>query len=370
MDGIFACDDRDAMPAFAGDWDRLAASERVYAPPFDDLGGLIDDLNLHLRLVGQRENGRVVHLAVFASGVEPRTYWLGPKQLMSLPVRTVRLFGSTIVGDPGEAATHAMVTAGLAGQASDILAFEDLPASSALMLLANRNQLNGPVRISRHNTARRLIRLPATMDDYWAALRSNTRKTTQRDLRYFERLAPQYRRFTGRDAATDFLPAAAAVSARSYQSGLGFGLRDDAKTRGRFDALADAGRLRCYLVTVDSVPAAFAWGDVAHGVFYFRMTGYDPVLERNSAGKAIMFEAIRDLVESKAANIFDFGIRDMPYKERFCTTTVDTAHVLVARSLRGRYALALDRAFEAIKTGIPRLLGPERLARIKRRLRG
>ncbi|MES2289626.1 MAG: GNAT family N-acetyltransferase [Pseudomonadota bacterium] len=370
MDGIFACDDRDAMPAFAGDWDRLAAAETLYTPPFTDFDGLRGDPNLYLRLVGYREHGQVVHLAVFASGTEPRTYWLGPKRLMALSVRTVRLFGSTVVGGPDEVAMRAMLTAGLAGHGKDLLAFEDLPASSALMLLAEKKQLDGPVRISHHNTARRLIGLPATMEDYWAALRPNTRKTAQRDQRYFERCAPQYSRFTGRDAAKDFLPAAAAVSAQSYQSGLGFGLRDDAKTRSRFDALADEGRLRCYLATVDGVPAAFAWGDVAHGVFYFRMTGYDPALGRNSAGKAIMFEVIRDLIETRAANTFDFGIRDMPYKERFGTMTIDTAHVLVACSLRGRIALTLDRSLDASKAIILRLINPGRLAQIKRRLRG
>lgn len=369
MEGIFACEERDALAALAGDWNRLAAIEPLYTPMFSDLDEIAASPEVRVCLAGRRSGGVVTHLAVFVTAIVPRGYWLGPKRLFTMSLRTAKLFGNTMLGQPDEGTALAMLEQGLGTERPDMLVFEDLPETSALIGLAQSRRMRAATRILRHNTARRLIVLPESMSDYWTQLRPSTAKAARRDLRQFQRLNPIYTRFDGDDAITQFLPRAAVLGALSHQAGLGFAILNDAGTRELFRRLIRDGRLRCYLVSIDGTAAAFAWGDIAHDVFYFRMTGYNSTFASHSPGKAIIIEVVRDLIECSSAHVFDFGVRDMSYKERLSTMSIATAHLLVAKGIRGRIALALDDMFYFAKTRASKWLGREYLARLQRRLR-
>lgn len=370
-DGLFLCSDRADAEAFAADWDRLAALEPIHTPTFTDVRALLADPMVDFRLVGRRAKGTTTALALFVLTSGRRTYWLGPLRLLRLKVRSASLFGQDMLGAPDEETAAALLHRALDGATVDLLAFDDLPTRSGLHALA-RSGKAGPARISRHNTDRRLIALPATMDAYWAGFRSKTRRTALADLRAFERLDPTYELFAGQDAIDDFLPRAAALSARTYQIGIGQGLTDSPHQRGHFARLAREGRLLCYLASVEGKAVAFGWGEIAHGIYHYRTTGYDAGYAGASAGKGILFHMIRDLIEQKRCHSFDFGVRDMDYKHRFATVTVPCAHVLIARpgSARGLLALALDKGLDGIKATLPRLIGADRLRAVKRRLRG
>jgi hypothetical protein len=369
--GWFLCCDREESEGFAADWDRLAALEPVYTPTFSDVRALFADPQVAFRLVGVSDTEGVRALGLFVLHAGTREYWLGEIRLLRLPVRSASLFGGNFLGAPDRTTAAAMIDRALDGLPIDLLVLDDLPTSSGLHALAKSGEA-GVTRLSYHNTDRRLIALPATMDAYWAGFRSKTRRTALADLRSFERLKPHYEIFTGSNAIDDFLPRAAALSTRTYQNRIGQGLINTPHVQRHFARLADEGRLFCYLASVDGAAAAFGWGEIAHGIYYYRVTGYDPNLAGASAGKGILFYMIRDLIERKCCHSFDFGIRDMDYKHRFATVTVPCAHVLIARSKRprGRVAIGLDRSLDFVKTTLPRWIGRERLRRIKRLLRG
>ena len=370
-DAPFVATDLAAIQAHAADWDRLAAAMPLYIPSLADATPLLDDPAIRLRLAGVQRGGTVACLMLFVVGRGPRGYWLGGRRLFSLSLRTARLFGPAAVGEASAAEVAAMFALVEAAGAIDLFTLDDLADAGPLYPALAAGAVPGPRRLSQHNAARRLIDLPETMAGYWAMLRSNTRKTAQRDRRYFEALAPTYRLYRGRDAIDAFLPAAAALSARTYQQDIGLGLADTPAQRAQFARLAAADRLRCYLAFVGDVPVAFAWGDVSHGTFYFRMTGYDPDHGRHQAGKGMLFHVIEELIVSRAAQRFDFGVRDMAYKERFSTRSVAAAHVLLGRwrRPRGLAAIAADRSLDAAKALAQRGLSGERLRRWRRRLR-
>ena len=370
VDGPFVLGDAAAILAHAPDWNRLAAAVPVYVPSLDDAGPLLADPAVAVRLAGVRTGGEVTCLMLFVIRRCPRGYWLGPRRLFSLSLRTAQLFGPAALGTASAAEIAALIERVEAAGGVDLFTFDDLAAAGPLYPALVAGAVAGPRRASRHNATRRLIDLPATMAGYWAALRSNTRKTAQRDRRYFDQLEPSYALYTGADAIETFLPAAAALSARTYQQGMGFGLVDGPAQRASFARLAAAGRLRCYLALVGGEPIAFAWGDVSHGIFYFRMTGYDPDFGRHQAGKGMLFHVIEELIDSRAAHSFDFGVRDMAYKERFSTRHVDAVHLLLGRwhRPRGLAAIAADRGLDAVKALVQRSVSGDRLLQWRRRL--
>ena len=360
-----------AIDGCASDWDRLAAAMPLYIPQLTDTATLRQDPAVALRLVGVRRHGVVACLALFVIGPAPRGYWLGGRRLFSLTLGTARLFGPAALGTATAAEVAAMIDLVGAGGGIDLFSFDDIADAGPLYAAVVDGAIAGPRRVSHFSTARRLIDLPATMADYWASLRASTRRTAQRYLRLYEQVGPAHRLYTGQDAIDLFLPAAAALSARTYQAGMGFGLVDDAATRARFARLAGDGRLLCYLALVAGEPAAFLWGDVSYGTFYFRATGYDPALTKHRVGKGLLFHIIQDLIDRRAAARFDFGIRDMAYKEQFSTRSVDGAHVLLGRGRRprGLVAITVDRGLDALKATLTRSLSGDRIRQLRRRLR-
>lgn len=368
---LFFCTGRAEVAALAADWDRLAAAAPLYVPCSSDVDALFADPEASICLAGVRRSGVVTCLMLFTMQAGERAYWLGERKLFGLTLRTARLFGPGSLGTASSASVAGILTRIAAMGRVDLFDFDDLAATGPLYPAVVEGQVPGPGRTSHHNAARRLIDLPPDVAGYWAAVRPNTRRTGLRDQRYFERLAPEYRLYIGSDAITDFLPAAAALSARTYQSGFGLGLVDAPHLRALFARLAEENRLRCYLALVDGEPAAFAWGDVSHGTFYFRNTGYCPSMARHQAGKGILLHVIADLTDTGAARRFDFGVRDMEYKERFSTRTVEGAHATLGRWSRpkGLAAIAADRVLDAVKAAIKRGASPETTRLLRQRLR-
>ena len=357
--------------SFGTNWDRLAALQAQYVPSFADVTQALSAPDVDMRLVGWQVGDTVAALAVFMVYKTVRRFWLGEKPVLQMPVTVAELYGSASLGSVDGAAAKAMLESVASDRKIDLLTFADVPQTDSFYRILAGKAWPGPVSISHHRATRRLARLPATMAEYWDELRPTTRKAGQRDLRMFERLGPEYIVMTEPHQVAEFLSRAAKLSDRTYQKKLNVGIEDTEQKRQHFERLASEGRLRCYLATVDGADVAFAWGDISHGVFYYRTTGFDPDFARHSPGKAILLEMIRDLIESKAAHTFDFSGRDTDTKERFSTSFIECANFVAApwSRLRGTAAVWLDQAFILPKTLAPRLLGNERMQRLRRALR-
>jgi hypothetical protein len=176
-----------------------------------------------------------------------------------------------------------------------------------------------------------MILLPRSFDDYLASLRERTRSHIARDCRSFERRSPTLRIMTRPEEMDVFLRDAEAISRATYQWKLSYGLANDEPTRQHFLRLARAGVIRCYLTYLDGEPCSFGWGDLHHGKFYFRQTGYHPKFRKFSPGTALMIWLIKDMIEHTNCKVFHFqwGGED-GYKARLGTTAIKCASVNLA----------------------------------------
>jgi len=365
----FLCVSRDEIGDFGSDWDRLAALQPQYVPGFTDLLTSLDDGRESFILAGERQGDEVTALVLFLVAIAERGFWLGDRPLMRLRLRTASLYGSTSLGAlDDETAIGILRDVGKA-RGIDVVALRDVAESDPLCRVIADGRWPGPAYISRARGAHRLATLPQDMGEYWNSLRPTTRRAGLRDLRMFDRLDPTYEVVDDPAGVATFLSRAAGLSARTYQAKLGLGVDRTEATLAHFTRLASEGRFRGYLASVDGRDAAFCWGDISHGVFFFRATGFDPALARSSPGKAILLAAIRNLIETRAAHTFDFSGRDTDYKERFSTKTIPSAYALVTRwsRPRGLAAVGLEKLF-ASPRALVSLLGEDRSRVLRRRL--
>ena len=353
-------------------WDLLAAAEPISCPTFSDLNRRISNPEQRFVLITVTDGTIARALGCFLIEQSMRGYWLGEKRLFNIPMRSATLFGTSILGQPEQQLAALVLQDAMRGSSSDVIVANDVPVESGTYRAIEGLGWRKPSYSSTRKGTRHLIPIPATIDDYLATLRPSTRKATLRDLKIFAKLSPAYSVFASVEEADAFLTRAYRLSERTYQAGIGYGLKQDEQFRTHFLTLAAEGRMRAYLATVDGQDCAFAWGDVSHGIFYFRMTGYDPEFAKANAGKAILFFVLQDLVDSRLCASFDFGTLDMPYKSRFGTMTVECAGAIIGdwRRPKSVFIIALDAAFNALKTLLTRIVGGDRLQRLKRRLRG
>jgi hypothetical protein len=372
MAELFESKDERELFRLASTWDRLASREDQHIPTFSDLTDVIARNSAGVHLVGLRNGSEISSLAAFLIYNTRHRFWFGESEILRLPMKVASLYGCGLMGEADLRSAEAMLKLVAADKSIDAIMLPEIAQSNIFYELVAGGGWGAPSSVSRYRMTRRLAELPPDVSAYWGSLRSSTRKAGLRDRRMFERLSPDYTIFTTPAAATEFLPRAQRLSSRTYQHHLGFGIENTPVMRHELTRLAQEGRLRCYLASVDGVDVAYAWGNISHGVFNFRMTGFDPRLARYSPGKAILVRVIEDLIETRSARTFDFSGRDMEFKERFSTRSVECASVILARwrAPRGVAAVAIDRSFNIPKKVAQLLFTAGQLNRLKRILRG
>lgn len=100
------------------------------------------------------------------------------------------------------------------------------------------------------------------------------------------------------------------------------------------------GWLRLWTMSLDGRCVAALLGFRFGPDFYCYQFGRDPALERESVGFVLLTHAVRDALESGAAE-FRFLRGDEDYKQRFATDDAGIATVAISCGLRGRAAVAV-----------------------------
>ncbi len=221
---------------------------------------------------------------------------------------------------------------------------------------------------------RRLIRLPASFEDYLRSMKSQTRQNLRNSQRKLERhAAVKLLRFRQPDQVSDFVQRAVAISRKTYQWRLlGLGLRNSEELERTLAAMASHDYTRCYLLECGGVAAAFMIGYLYRGTYYYVDVGFDPDWESWSVGTVLHMEVLRDLIdEPDRAQVFDFSTGTGVHKKRFGNDARPEAiYVLVPRSLRNRLAITAYHAMNVFSTAVVAVLDRLRLkATIKRLIR-
>lgn len=348
--------------AIEADYRRLALQSSFWIPPFSDFVQYWARTEEPKLLALAHVNGRLTGFASFSAFALPWTIFLGGNRTIRIPLVQAGLFGGSVLGTFNDRFASEIITRLFRDLRFDMLALANLPLKNGLSEGFLRSHVAGPRSVATRRTARRLIILPGCYGEFLESLRASTAKAVRRDQRMFGRLAPMYDVITTEEQIPQFVIEAAAVSSITQKTERGAGgVADTPVMRERLRNLAQQGRLRAYLARVDGKAVACAWGELSHGVFYFRDTAFDPAFKRYSPGRAILLHAVADLIDA-GARVFDFGVIDFEYKARLSNHSVESANVYIARtsSPRGWLAVTLQMAADWVKALAHRRLSRRR----------
>ena len=307
------------------------------------------------RLLTVVNNSKVEALACFIYEDAKKFYHIGSTNLFSLPVKTVKLFGSCVIGEVCESVIQQFFQIIIKEGDFDLInvgySFLNSPLYKAVDSLPNAVTW----QVSRKKHLWWLIRLPASFEAYIASLPERTRKHLVRDCRKFERECPELRVMRQPDEVDFFLRDAGEISRLTYQWKLNYGIRTDEIGHEHLRRLAERGQLRCYISYLQGEPCAFGWGDLSNGKFHFRETGYSPKFRKFSPGTALMMRMIKDMIENTDCRVFHFqwGGED-GYKSRLATEGHLCTSVQVAPRKKPYPLLIvlLDRSINLAKNSI------------------
>ena len=118
------------------------------------------------------------------------------------------------------------------------------------------------------------------------------------------------------------------VAEKTYQRGLGVGLKNDPVTRQLLALTATKGQFRAYILYLDDRPVAFWIGTLFRGIFRTDYTGYDPAYESFSPGIFLLMKVLEDLCQNEMHEI-DFCYGSERYKQQFgnCTWHEAIVHI-------------------------------------------
>lgn len=193
----------------------------------------------------------------------------------------------------------------------------------------------GGMRLARAQPAERVWEtiLPDTLEAFLAERSAKSRSSFRREEKLLraelgDRLKLRLFRHAGEiDALCRDM---AAVSARTYQAGLGAGFGDTPMERALVALGLGNGSYRCWMLYDGERPVAFWAGMGYRGVFYPATPGFDPDYSRLSVGRFTMFRMIEDLCADPSIARIAFGRGDAQYKSEYATPAGLAADVWLA----------------------------------------
>ena len=346
------------LDALEVDWNRLCDQEPQYVPALAQVRQRLRTGRSKVRLVVATEDSEVKAIACFLYQDTFKRFEVVARKLFDLPVREISLFGSCVPGQPDEDVIRKLFQVIIDEGEFDVISLGEIFIGSPLHKVAT--SIRGLVawRVTRQNQRRWMVRLPDSFEAYLSSLGPETRRHASRYRRKVESEDHEYRVVTRAADIPDFLRDAELISRSTYQWKLGYRLKNDDGTRGRFARLAEEGALRGYLLYLHGKPSAFAWGELAHRKFLYQAIGYIPEHGKLSPGTVLYLWLMRDLIENTDCEVFDFGGGGQDgYKSRLATAGPECARMQMAR-LDRPYSLllfTLDRTLSFIKNA---MLGP------------
>lgn len=350
------------LAAIGDAWDRLGEQEPRFVPSFSELKFALEAPETKFRLFLAVDNAEVVGIACFVYGNAKKNYAVAERKLFTLPIKTVSLFGSCVLGQLDEHTIKTFFTRIINDSGFDLINLGEIIIDSPLYKAVNK--LRGGVIVSRSTRTdpiRWMIKLPKSFDDYTKSLGPKTRKNAVREFKKLERESVFEVRVIHRlDQIDIFLQDAEKISRLTYQWNVGTRFCNDEVTRKRLVHFAQKGKLRCYIAYIDGQPCTFRYGEWSHRIYVGRIVGYDPKYANKSPGTALLLYTIRDLIDNTDCEFFDFGEGGyFEYKTRFGNISVKCARLQVGLLYRpySFLLLALDQIINSAKTLLSSAVG-------------
>ncbi len=233
---------------------------------------------------------------------------------------------------------------------------------------------NGLIAVVRQRYVRYHVDLAAGEAVWLAGLSGSARSGIKRKAKKLAAAnggALDIRRYHDAAAFVVFHPLARTVSAATYQEKLlGSGLPDDAASVRELRSLADADRLRAWLLFVEGAPVAYLCCTADGESLRYDHVGHDPAHNDLSPGAVLQVEAMRDLFAETRFARFDFTEGEGQHKRQFSTAGTACVDVLMLRpTLANRATLAALRGFDGAMASAKWAATHPALARFARRIR-
>lgn len=288
---------------------------------------------------------------------------VGEFRVARLPYTTVQLFGQGLIGGSEPAACAALAALQQLPRWFDAATLEETPTDCPLWRAATGGMLEGYAAIERGRATHRLVELPESFDDYFAALAKKTRTNLRRGTRFLDELfgGHELRTYTSPDQVEDLARAVEVVVKKTFHYhllGQDLTRANDAFVRN-LASWARHGLLRSYVLWGGETAVAYVIGYVVGRRYQYEQIAYDPdpAVARASPGNYLLSRIVCDLISSRAASVLDFGSGDAEYKRVFGNSSFEEGRMLLVR--RRPYSLAVahsERLFARTSRGAARLL--------------
>jgi CelD/BcsL family acetyltransferase involved in cellulose biosynthesis len=316
---------------------RSVAEVEELRPKWERLQGnqLTTDLDWFLTTVEHDPRAQRPHVIYLERDGEPQGMVLGRLQDIELrcrlgyrklyepPLRVVTVVYGGFLGPLAEANPQALLgTLASSVRRGEVDAL-NLPSVRVGSPLADA--VGGmSARARRSTTATRAHWYKAIPDSFDAFLGDLSSSTRQGVKRYANKLEREFadslelRSVTSLDELEGFFADGAAVAAKTYQGGLGVGVRQDDELQRHLVRLGlERGWFRAYVLSLAGEPAAFWHGYAYRGTFRTMVPGYDPAYAKLNIGTYVLMKLIADLCDDPTIESLDYGLGDAEYKRRF-----------------------------------------------------
>lgn len=223
--------------------------------------------------------------------------------------------------------------------------FLSVPESEIAALLA---RYPGYLVAGRQDYERRYIAMTGSFDDYLGLFSGKTRSTLKRKRRKMAELVGgevEVAEFHRSGDMARFFAEALPLSSQTYQARLlDAGLPDDPAFRAESERLAEAGRLRAYILRANGKAAAYLYLPVEGETLVYAYLGYDPALAQASPGTVLQLDALERLYAERRFGYFDFTEGDGAHKQMFGTHACPAASFYLLRPTLANRAIVSSLA--------------------------
>jgi hypothetical protein len=199
-------------------------------------------------------------------------------------------------------------------------------------ILGRVNLRSGVIRYVAYHGKRYFVDLSSRQfADYLSRFSAKTRNTLKRKLRHLAAHSGEtvdFRVYRSPDEMLEFRRHALAVSVRSYQRKIGFGLPETKQFAESLTERAKQGCVCGFVLFHSGRPISYVFCRIERDIVVYSYCGYDPEFAQFSPGTVLLLLIIEWLFNERAFRLFDLDNDGWDYKAMFATGNVSYLKVV------------------------------------------
>lgn len=230
-----------------------------------------------------------------------------------------------------------------------VIVFSDVMTDTPLYTAVSKAQAIGFHIINNKPTPHHFHQFKGSYNDFFQKKSSKYKNQLRKHEKTFAaKFGSDYRikEYRSRESVSEFLNAANFINKKTYQYKLfGESVDESPESMKFYSDLAHGGVFRSFVLWHKARPICFIVGAQSRsGIFYHRITGFDPEMRKFAPGINCNILMLRKLYESDRPTMLDFGIGDGDYKRLFANLSKQAASpILVPRTFNNQFPVYLHK---------------------------